>query len=48
MMMYLATLLLCIAIVLIAFGIHVHNSILVVIGGFLVGVYNAMIYYKKD
>ena len=44
MKMYLATLVLCIAIVLITFGIHTNNSIHVVIGGFLVGIYNAIVY----
>ena len=46
--MYLETFLLCISIVLITFGIHTDNSILVVIGAFLTGIYNAIIYYKKD
>jgi len=41
---YLTTVLLCIAIVLIATGIHTNCLILVVIGGVLAGVYNAMIY----
>ncbi len=48
MKMYLTTFLLCIAIVLITFGIHTNNSILVVIGAFLVGIYNTMMYYKQD
>lgn len=48
MKMYLTTILLCVAVWLIAFGIHTNNFILVGIGGFLAGVYNAMIYYKKD
>jgi hypothetical protein len=33
---------------LIAFGIHTSNIIIAGIGGFFAGVYNAMIYYKKD
>lgn len=48
MKMYLTSFLLCIAIVLIALGIHINNSILAVIGGFFAGIYNAIIYYKKD
>lgn len=48
MKMYLTAFLLCIAIQLIALGIHTNNSILVVIGAFIAGVYNAIIYYKKD
>ena len=48
MKMYLTTILLCVAIVLITLGIHTNNFILVGIGGFLTGVYNAMVYYKKD
>lgn len=47
MKMYLATILLCISITLITFGIHTNNFIFVGIGGFLIGVYNAMI-YKQD
>lgn len=46
--MYLTTILLCAAIILITIGIHTNNSILVGIGGFITGVYNAMIYYKKE
>lgn len=48
MKMYLASILLCVTIWFIAFGIHTNNFILVGIGGFFVGVYNAMIYHKKD
>jgi len=47
-MMYLTTFLLCVAIVLMAFGIQTNNVILLVIGTFIVGVYNAIIYYKQD
>lgn len=47
MKMYLTTILLCAAIILITLGIHTNNFILVVIGGALAGVYNAMI-YKQD
>ena len=46
MKMYLTTILLCAAIILIVLGIHTNNFILVGIGGFIVGVYNAMIYQK--
>ena len=45
---FLTTILLCSAITLIAIGIHTINFIPVCIGGFIAGVYNAMIYYKKD
>lgn len=48
MKMYLTTILLCTAIILVTLGIHTNNFILASIGGFLTGVYNAMIYYKKD
>ena len=48
MKMYLTTISLCAAIILITLGIHTNNFILVGIGGFIAGVYNAMIYYKKD
>lgn len=48
MVVYLTTILLCIGIILITVGIHTNNSILGIIGGFFVGVYNAIIYYKKD
>lgn len=48
MKIYLTTILLCVAIILITLGIHTNNFIPVGIGGFLAGVYNAMIYYKKD
>ena len=44
---YLACGALCFAIILIAFGIHISNIILMCIGGAFVGVYNAMI-YKQD
>lgn len=47
MKMYLTTILLCVAIMLIAFGIHTANVILAGIGGIFAGVYNAMI-YKQD
>ena len=39
---YSTTIILCSAIMLMSFGIHISNFILVGIGGFLVGVYNAM------
>lgn len=48
MKMFLATILLCFAIILIALTIHTNNVICGCIGGFLTGIYNAMIYYKKD
>lgn len=48
MEMYLTTILLLAAITLIAFGVQTNNIILVCIGGLFVGIYNAMIYYKKD
>ncbi len=48
MKMYLTTIVLCTAIILIALGIHTNNFILAAIGGMLVGAYNAMIHYKKD
>jgi hypothetical protein len=38
----LATVLLCIAIILITLGIHTNNFILAGIGGFFAGVYNAI------
>ncbi len=41
---YLTTILLCVAIVLVAFGIHTSDLILAGIGGFLVGVYNVIIH----
>lgn len=44
MKMCLTTIILCTAIILIAFGIHTSNIIIVSIGGALVGVYNTMIY----
>lgn len=44
---YLTTALLCVAIVLIALGIHTNSLILVGIGGALSGLYNAMM-YKQD
>lgn len=43
---YLTTILLGTAIFLIAFGIHITNTILICIGGALVGAYNGMIYNK--
>lgn len=46
--MFLTTILLCSAIILITIGIYIKNFIPVCIGGFLAGVYNVMIYYKKD
>ncbi len=48
MKIYLATILLCISIILITFGIHTNNLTFLGIGGFLTGVYNAMVYYKND
>ena len=47
MKMYLTTVLLCSAIILIVIGISTYNFISVCIGGFCAGVYNAMIYSKK-
>jgi hypothetical protein len=44
---YLTAILLCFAIWLIASAIHTHNLILLGVGGFLAGVYNTMMYYKK-
>ncbi len=44
MKIYLTTILLIVAIVLIGFGIHTNNLILTGMGGFLVGIYNGMIY----
>jgi len=44
---YLACVLLCAAIFLISFGIHIANIIVICGGGALVGAYNAMI-YKQD
>jgi len=43
MKMYSTTILLSVSIWLIAIGVHINNLILVGIGGFLVGIYNAMI-----
>jgi hypothetical protein len=48
MKMYLTTILLYAAIILISLGIHINNFIPIYIGGFIAGVYNLMIYYKKD
>ena len=48
MKMYLTSILLSVSIGFIAIGVHINNLILVGIGGGLAGVYNAMIYYKKD
>jgi len=47
MKMYLTTILLSVAIWLIAFGIHTNNLILLGIGGGFAGVYNAIM-YKQD
>ena len=47
MKMFLSTILLCVAIILIAFGIHTNNHILGGIGGFFVGVYNSMMHETK-
>lgn len=44
---YLTTILLGIAIILIAIGIHVNSIITTCIGGAFVGFYNAMM-YKQD
>jgi uncharacterized protein involved in cysteine biosynthesis len=44
MKMYLTTILLCIAIILIAAGIHTNNLIFTAIGGFLAGIYNEMMH----
>lgn len=46
MKVYLTTILLCTAIMLISLGIHTANIIITSIGGALAGVYNAMIYQK--
>ena len=46
MKMYLTTILLCAAIILITLGIHTNNFILVGIGGSITGVYNAIIKEK--
>ena len=45
--MYLTTILLCTAIILISLGVHTDNIIIIGIGGALAGVYNAMI-HKQD
>lgn len=45
---YLSCVLLCAAIFLISFGIHISNTVVICIGGALAGVYDAMVYYKKD
>ena len=42
--MYLTTILLCVAIILITLGIHTNNFIVTSIGGGFAGAYNAMIY----
>ena len=47
MKMYLTTILLCAAIILTTLGIHINNFILVGIGGFIAGVYNAMMHKTK-
>ena len=44
---YLMTILLCAAIFLIAFGVHIANIIVICIGGALAGAYNTII-YKQD
>ena len=44
---YLTTILLCVAIMLIALGTHTDNIIITSIGGALAGGYNAMV-YKQD
>lgn len=46
MKMYLTFILLCVAIILITLGIHTDNFIPVGIGGFIVGVYNAMMHKR--
>ena len=48
MKIYLTTCLLGFGIALITLGVHTNNLIFIGIGGFLIGAYNAMIYYKKD
>jgi hypothetical protein len=48
MKLYLANILLCVTIILITLGVHTNNFILGGIGGFLIGIYNAIICYKKD
>ena len=47
MKVYLTTILLSAAIVLIAFGTHTNNIIITYIGGVLAGVYNVMIYKQE-
>lgn len=47
MKMYLTTILLSAAITLITLGIHTSNFILAGIGGFIIGVYNAIIINEK-
>lgn len=47
MKMFLTCILLCIAIILIALAIYTNNFILGGIGGFIAGIYNAMV-YKQD
>jgi hypothetical protein len=47
MKMYLTTILLCAAIILLTIGMHTNNFIPVFIGGIFAGVYNAMIYSKN-
>lgn len=44
----LRTILLCIAIILIAIGIHTSNYIFICIGGAMIGVYNVMIIDGED
>lgn len=45
---YLRTILLCVAIVLIAVGIYTSNYISMCIGGFIIGVYNIIIIDEED
>ena len=47
MKLYLTTVLLCAAIILLTLGMHTNNFILMVIGGFLAGIYDATI-HKQD
>ena len=46
MKMYLTSILLCAAIILMVLGVHTNNFNLVGIGGVLAGAYNTMIYQK--
>ena len=45
--MYLTTILLCVAIILITLRIHTNNFITVGIGGFIAGVYNTMMHKMR-